>query len=173
MKKIIINDSNLDDNDIEETVIRVKGLVLNSYGQILLAHNNHTYQFPGGHKEDNETLEECIVREIRDETGIDVEVSEEPFLNIITYDSNYFNTGKKVKNSIYYFRFFTNDEPDFKKTNYDALELETDFNLFFVSFPKLDIFLKKSMNDGMIDVNIGREMIHVVEIYRELYGGVK
>ena len=49
MKTIIFNDNNLTDNDIEMRVVRVKGLMFNSSGKILLAHNNNTYQFPGGH----------------------------------------------------------------------------------------------------------------------------
>ena len=173
MKEIIINDNNLIDNDIERTVVRVKGLIINSRGQILLAHNNNTYQFPGGHKEDNETMNECIMREIKDETGIKVDVVEEPFLCITTYDSNYFNTGKKVKNSIYYYRFFTDAVPNYDETHYDELELQSDFNLFYVSFSNLDSFLKKSINDGNIDRNIGREMLHVVEIYNEVFKGEK
>ena len=171
MREIIINDHQLTDEDIEKAVVRVKGLIINSRGKILLAHNNNTYQFPGGHIDGDETKEECIVREIKEETGIDVKVTEDPFLCIKTYDHNYFGTGKKVLNSIYYYRFFTDDMPNFQETHYDELEMETDFNLFYVVFADLENFLNKSIDDGMIDPNIGREMIHVVQIYNELYGG--
>lgn len=173
MKEIIINDNNLIDNDIERVVVRVKGLIINSRGQILLAHNNNTYQFPGGHMEDDETMDECIIREIKDETGIKLEVTEKPFLCITTYDSNYFNTGRKVKNSIYYYRFFSDDVPNYEETHYDELELKSDFNLFYVNFSNLDLFLKKCINDGSIDRNIGREMLHVFEIYNEVFNGEK
>ena len=56
MKKIIINDSKLDDNDIDYSVIRVKALVVNDEGKLILAHNNGTFQFPGGHLEEDEDL---------------------------------------------------------------------------------------------------------------------
>ena len=101
MKEIIINDHHLTDDDIESKVVRVKGLILNSKGKILLAYNNNTFQFPGGHKEENESANECIVREIKEETGMNLTISEEPFLCIETYDPDYFGTGKKVLNSIY------------------------------------------------------------------------
>ena len=39
MKTIIFNDNNLTDNDIEMRVVRVKGLMFNSSGKILLALN--------------------------------------------------------------------------------------------------------------------------------------
>ena len=171
MREIVFNNHNLTDHDMEETVVRVKGLIVNSRGKILLAHNNHTYQFPGGHLEDGENMNDCIVREIKDETGINVKVIEEPFLCIKTYDDNYFNSGRKVLNSIYYYRFFTDDMPDFNATHYDELELATDFSLFYVVFADLKNFLKKCIDDGSIDVAIGNEMMSVVDVYYDLYGG--
>lgn len=171
MREIIINDCNLTDTDIEDSVVRVKGIILNSRGKVLLAHNNNTYQFPGGHLEEGEDKDACIVREIKEETGINVSVDEGPFLCIKTYDNNYFGTGKKVLNSIYYYRFYTDELPNFSETHYDGLELETEFNLFYVVFADLENFLKKSIDDGMIDPNIGREMINVVNVYYDLYGG--
>lgn len=171
MREIIFNNHNLTDNDIEEKVVRVKGLIVNSKGKILLAHNNHTYQFPGGHLEEGEDMKDCIVREIKEETGIDVKVFEDPFLCIKTYDDNYFNSGRKVLNSIYYYRFFTDDMPDFNATHYDELELATDFNLFYVVFADLKNFLKKCIDSGSIDGAIGNEMLNVVDVYYDLYGG--
>ncbi len=167
MKEIIINDNQLKNEDIEMEVIRVKGLILNSKGKILLAHNNNTYQFPGGHKEDNETKDECMLREIKDETGIQLEIKEPPFLCIKTYDADYFGTGKKVLNSIYYYRFFTDEAPNFSKTHYDELELASDFNLYYISFNQLKSFLQKNINE--MDPKIAREMIHVIDVYNEVF----
>ncbi len=169
MKEIIFNDNNLKESDFTEKVIRVKGLIINSDNKILIAHNNNTYQFPGGHLEENENMDECIKREIKEETGIDVNINEEPFLCIRNYDNNYFGTGRKVLNSIYYYRFFTDDAPNFDETNYDELELETEFNLFYVYFPNLKEFINKSIEENTIEEGIGREMIKVVNEYNEIF----
>lgn len=172
MQTIIFNDYNLSEDQIEKSVIRVKGLIINSSGKILLAHNNDTYQFPGGHLEDNEDMDDCIIREIKEETGIDVKVNERPFLCIKTFDNNYFGTGKKVLNSIYYYRFFTDDMPNFEETQYDELELATEFNLFYVVFTDLENFLNKAIDEGSIDANICREMIYVFNAYKDQFGGI-
>ena len=37
----------------------------------------------------------------------------------------------------------------------------------------LDSFLKKSINDGTIDLSIAKEMLQVVNVYNEIYGGKK
>ena len=170
MKRIVINDHNLKDSDIDMKVVRVKGLMVNSKGKILLAHNNNTYQFPGGHVDEGETNDECIVREIKEETGIDVVVEEEPFLSIITYDYDYFGRGKKVLNTIYYYRFLTDEKPNFEKTHYDELELATDFDLFYININDLESFLQKSLSSKAMDPNIGREMLYVFDEYFKVYG---
>ena len=170
MKKIVINDDNLDNEAMEMEVVRVKGLIINSQGKILLAHNNNTYQFPGGHREENESNEECILREIKDETGISLDTVDTPFLCIETFDNNYFDTGRKVLNRIYYYRFITDEIPNLAETHYDELELETEFNLFYVDFVTLDQFLEKQIDLGTIDKKIGREMLFVVEEYKNVYG---
>ena len=170
MKRILINDDNHKIDDLDFEVFRVKGLIINSDGDILIAHNNGTYQFPGGHKEDDESLDDSLEREIKEETGIDVE-SQGPFMLITTYDSNYFNQNKKVCNKIYYYVINTNETPNFEETHYDELECQTEFNLFYISLNELQEFLNKSIDDGSLDISIGRERLLVLEEYNNLYGG--
>ncbi len=170
MKKIVINENNLTDNDIELFVTRVKGLIINSRGKILLAHNNNSYQFPGGHVENGETLNDSVVREIKEETGINVLVTEEPFLVITTYDNNYFNSAKKVRNEIFYYLFKTDDVPNLNETHYDELELATEFNLFYVNLIGLDKFLNKALDENNIDESIAQEMLLVFEEFKKIYG---
>ncbi len=53
MEKIFFNDDNLTKEEIDETVIRLKALILNSNDELLLGYSYNTYQFPGGHLEEN------------------------------------------------------------------------------------------------------------------------
>lgn len=172
MKRIFINDNFLTNKDVELEVIRVKALLVNSKGEILLAHNNNTYQLIGGHKEDGESLENTLLREIKEETGIGIKKCDEPFVQITTYDNNYFNTGKKVCSKIYYYRIVTDELPNILETHYDELESASDFNLFYVKIDNIKEFLYKSMNEGKIDKSIGREMLLVDKEYKRLFGGM-
>ncbi len=83
-----------------ETPVRIRvasrAFLIND-GKILLSHelNTGVYLIPGGGAEDDETAEECCVREIREETGYEVKPVEqileidEHFRNIL-YISRYF-----------------------------------------------------------------------------------
>lgn len=172
MKRIFINDNYLRKDDIDFEVVRVKALLVNSKGELLLAHNNNTYQLIGGHVEEDEGLEDTLLREIKEETGIGILSTDGPFIQITTYDNNYFSTGKKVCSKIYYYRIITDEMPNILETYYDELESETDFNLFYVKMADLKEFLHKCIDDGSIDSSIGREMLLVDREYKEVYGGM-
>ncbi len=57
----------------------VTAAVIEKNGKVLIARRKHPFmghnwEFPGGKLEDNESLEECLKREIREELGIDIAV---------------------------------------------------------------------------------------------------
>ena len=173
MKKVIINDMNLKENEIDYSVIRVKALIINDEDKIILAHNNGTFQFPGGHIRKDESLEDSLAREINEELGIDVTIDNGPFMMITTYDNNYFNTGSKVCNKIYYYVVKCDIEPDINNLKLDAIEKETDFKILRVKLRDLDAFLNKALDDGRIDANIGREMLLVSSEFNNMFGGIE
>ncbi len=87
-------------------------LVLNSKNELLLnlRSDTNTWGIPGGSKELNETLEECAIRELKEETNLDVND-----LELITILS-----GKE-----YYFKYPNGDEVDcvialYKVQNYNG-----------------------------------------------------
>lgn len=63
-------------------VIEVAAALLFRGGKLLItqrcadAHLGGLWEFPGGKREPNETFEECLARELREELGIEVKVGE-------------------------------------------------------------------------------------------------
>ena len=92
---------------------------------------------------------------------------------ITTYDNNYFNTGSKVCNKIYYYVVKCDIEPDINNLKLDAIEKETDFKILRVKLRDLDAFLNKALDDGRIDANIGREMLLVSSEFNNMFGGIE
>lgn len=58
--------------------VAVSALVRDSAGRILMIHrtDNDKYSIPGGGQEVGETVAQAVVREVKEETGIDVEVTQ-------------------------------------------------------------------------------------------------
>ena len=57
----------------------------------------------------------------------------------------------------------------FGETNYDELELQTEFNLFYTDVKGLDRFLDDAVSEGMLDPNICKEMQLVIREYNRIY----
>jgi len=172
MKRILINNKSLSKEELDYKVVRVKVFFVNSNNELLLAHNNDTYQLIGGHLKKDETMDECLKREIKEETGIYLRNVSTPFLNITTYDDNYFDTNKKVENSIYYYRVVSDAIPDLSKTEYDDIELQSDFNLFYVKLSEFENFINNCITEGTVDKNIAKELLIALDEYDYLFGGV-
>ena len=62
--------------------IEVSAALIFCSGKILItqrpsnSHLGRLWEFPGGKRETNETFEECLIREIREELGIEISVGE-------------------------------------------------------------------------------------------------
>lgn len=164
MKEIFYNHDNLGKEKIDETVIRVKGLLINSHNEILLGYSNKTYQFPGGHLEDNESLVQGLKREIKEETGIVLDNDNyKPFMKITYYNKNYRNTSKNRENIIYYYEIKTDSEPDMNNTNLDINEIKGNYVIKKISLDKVNDVLIQSIPDNEINKIVVEEMLSVLK----------
>lgn len=169
MKEILYNYDNLKLEDIDEVVTRTKGLIINSNNEITLGYSHKTYQFPGGHLEDGETLEECLLREIEEETGIEIKDAKlKPFEKITYYNKNYHKSGKNRKNEIYY--YIINTDANFDMNNSKLDEWEKDGNFIVKTFPieNVEQVLIDSILDNPINKVIVEEMLDIFKEYNKI-----
>ena len=169
MKEILYNYDNLKLEDIDEVVTRTKGLIINSNNEITLGYSHKTYQFPGGHLEEGETLEECLLREIEEETGIEIKDAKlKPFEKITYYNKNYHKSGKNRKNEIYY--YIINTDANFDMNNSKLDEWEKDGNFTVKTFPieNVEQVLIDSIPDNPINKVIVEEMLDIFKEYNKI-----
>lgn len=168
MKDIITNKYNLIDKDITEVVQRVKVLLINSNNEILLGYSHHDYQFLGGHVEEQEELIQTLNREILEETGIDLNITNlEPFARGLGYYKDWPDPRKNRKIEIYYYEVKTDAKPNLNNTSYTDNEKEGDFELRYIPLDQVEIKLKKNLEEYGDEKGIGREMLEVLSIYKE------
>lgn len=177
MKEIIINTDGVKDTDDFDTAVRVKALMVNDSNEILLGYAFNTYQFIGGHINNNEDLFQGLVREIKEETGIEISKEEykNPFMKIIHYSKNYRNSGKSRENIIYYFDIPCNKEVDLNNIGYDEWEEKGGFCVKKVKLDDLEELLINHISDNELNPLIVDEMLDVIREYKYIkkYEGAK
>lgn len=166
MKQIVFNHDNLKDSDIDEVVVRTKGLIINDKDEITLGYSHKTYQFPGGHLEYGESLDECLKREIKEETGIELEeVALNPFVKIIYYTKNYRDSGKNRKNEIYYYIIKTNKVFNMDEASLDEWEQDGNYIVKVIPLKNVKKVLFDSIPDNPMNKIIVEEMLNVLDEY--------
>ena len=90
MKEIIHNNDNLNEKDCHQVIKRAKLIVENSKQELLFVIEDNNMFLIGGHVENNEPDNETLIREIKEEAGIEFNPQvDKPFLCIKYLTKNY------------------------------------------------------------------------------------
>lgn len=166
MKEIIYNNDNINLSDITSISVRIKVLLINN-GKLLIGNEDGCFMFIGGHKEDNEKLIDTLKREVKEETGIELdnEVINDPFLKIIYLNKDYPNKGENRESDIYYYAVETNKLPDLENVNYTESEINKHFELINIDLNKAIDIIKENIPNHKDNEIISKDMIIVLEEY--------
>lgn len=134
MKEIIYNEDNLKDSDINNVVERAKAIIVNSNGEILLGYGNNNYQIIGGHVEEDETDKDCLIREMKEETGITIDdFDEKVILTIKYYCKDYPSKNVNTLFKANYYVIKTDQKANMNLINLTKNEKEGSFKFKYIS----------------------------------------
>lgn len=168
MKTIVHNQNNLAEANINERIYRARGVIINSQNEILLGYCKGTYQFPGGYLEKGETINECLKREIQEETGIVINTRDlKPFYIVKYYNKNWPVEGTNRYTELNYFLILTDEKPNINNTNLDATEQEFNYELRYVKLSELNDALNISLMENEKNKIVYPEMLDVIKTYYE------
>ncbi len=164
MKEIIHNRDKIKEEEVSDIVIRIKALIVNN-DNIILGNANDTYQFPGGHLEDNETFIDCLKREVLEETGITLDDNEiyDQVLKVVYMNEDYPVDGKITKSEVYFYLVKTNKEPDLTKTKLTDREIEGNYHLDIVPLKDSIKVIEDNIPKNKRNEVISPEMIEAIK----------
>ena len=166
MKEIIYNYDNIKLSDVTSKSVRIKVLLINN-GKLLIGNEDGCFMFIGGHQEDNEKLIDTLKREVKEETGIelDSEVINAPFLKIIYLNKDYPNKGENRESDIYYYAVETIKLPNLENVNYTESEINKHFELINIDLNKAIDIIKENIPNHKDNEMISKDMIIALEEY--------
>lgn len=168
MKEIIYNHDNLNESDITNYVKRAKMVVENNKNEILVVYSHKNYFLIGGHVEDNESFDECVVREIKEESGVDIPFEERtPYFSIKYLCKDYPNEGENTKYITNYYSIKYDLEPELDKVNLTEDEKEGNFKLLYIPKDKIIEVLTKGLKDCTRE-NVVKDTIEAIKVYLDI-----
>lgn len=171
MKEILYNYDYLKEEEINKIVCRAKMVIVNSDDEILLGYGNSNYQLPGGHLEPNETFDECVVREVKEETGIDIPFeNRKPFFVVQYMCKDYPSKNDNTKYIANYYCIKTDEKPNLDEVNLTENEKEGMFDLQYIHKDDIVRVLENNMNTCK-NKNVVIDTLEVIKEYLKIEGG--
>lgn len=165
VNQVIHNEDNLTLNDANRVTRRAKLIVENNNNEILICHMGVKYFLIGGHIDNDESDEECLVREVAEESGVTLN-----FSNILPIaSSNYINkdypkNGDITYTNTNYYAIKYDLVPNIEMQNLTEEEKKENFKLMYIPKNEVINFLEniKEINATLSDT------IMAIKVYLNL-----
>ena len=165
VNQVIHNEDNLTLNDANKVTLRAKLIVENNNDEILICHMGVKYFLIGGHIDNDESDEQCLTREVAEESGVTLD-----FSNILPIaSSNYINkdypkNGDITYTNTNYYAIKYDLVPNIEMQNLTEEEKKENFKLMYIPKNEVINFLEntKEINATLSDT------IMAIKVYLNL-----
>ena len=165
VNQVIHNEDNLTLNDANRVTLRAKLIVENNNDEILICHMGVKYFLIGGHIDNDESDEQCLTREVAEESGVTLD-----FSNILPIaSSNYINkdypqNGDITYTNTNYYAIKYDLVPNIEMQNLTEEEKKENFKLMYIPKNEVINFLEntKEINATLSDT------IMAIKVYLNL-----
>lgn len=148
-KEIINNYDNLDIGEVNNVVRRAKVLIQTSDNKFVICHCDNNYHLLGGHVDNDESDMECLNREILEEAGVNLELSNlDPFITIKYINKDYPKEGINTFTMANYYSLIYDFKPNLDNISLTKEEKEGDFKLEFIDKDEILDILGKSLESA-------------------------
>ena len=151
--------------------MKARALLINSSNEILIANYGGVFLLPGGSIEKGEDPNLAIIREIKEETGIDSKIEDlKPFLKMRYYQIGYPERNGKNSDRLLVTYYYLGNVESFSMENNHLSEKEKKdgFELKFYSLDEIEKLIKNNDLKNPRKKYFDKELEVIIEQYRKL-----
>jgi ADP-ribose pyrophosphatase YjhB (NUDIX family) len=168
--ELIINDNNLGINEIQEFNSKVRALLIDENNNILIANYGNILLFPGGSIDCNETINKAILRELKEETGIDYSIDElENLIVLKHYQKDYPKREGNLQNRLITTYYFIGKYKGISSQKLTEKEQKDNLRLELVSLDNLEELVLNNQTNNPRNLYFVKELITILEYYKHTY----
>lgn len=170
--KIVINENNLNENEINEFNSKVRSILLNDNNEILVCNYGGTYLLPGGKIDNDESQIDALIRELHEETGIIYDSKEFKFLCELQYfQKDYPKRDSNLKinrlvTTYYYLGKYK--EANLEKQVLSDKEVKSNFRLELINIDNLENVILSNHNSNPRNSYFKKELLTILEYYKKI-----
>ena len=159
--ELIINEHNLNVNDVQEFITKVRAILIDGNNRILVANYGNVILLPGGKVDENETNLTAISRELSEELGQDYNSEELEFFTTLNfYQRNYPKRDGTFQNRLvrthYFIALYKGIKIDKQKLT--EKEQKSNFKLELVPLEDLENIILNNKNNNPRNVYFQNEL---------------
>lgn len=164
LKEIIYNQNNLEENDINRVVKRAKILLINDKNEVLICNSKNNYFLLGGHVEGEEPDVDCLMRELDEEAGINIDLNDmKLFMTIKYFSKDYPEVGTNSMSLANYYYLKSNALPSLKDIHLTKEEEQGNFRIEQIPIEKCIEVLTNSLEHATRKIVV----IDTIEVLKE------
>lgn len=168
MREIIHNYDNLEESEINRIVKRAKILLLNDQNEVIICNSKHNYFLLGGHVEENESDLECLNRELLEEAGVKLNLTDmKLFMSLKYFNRDYPNIGTNTESIANYYYLQANVEPKLEYINLTEEEKQGNFKIEKIHIDEIEDILINSLELATRRVVV-EDTIEVLKEFRRM-----
>lgn len=173
MKVVKFNESNLQTEEIDKTVSKVRGIIINNDGKALVVKYAGIYMLPGGSIEEGEDSKIALKRELEEESGIEIDTNDAtPFLEIESYDKDYYDRKAQRKinrlTQTIFYKLKTDKDIDESKKRLTQSEKERDFKIEYMNLSVIRYLVETNNTNNPKRKQFDREILTALNEFARL-----
>lgn len=174
MLKIKIGAIELEEKDITDFTKKSRALLINHENKVLVANSGGVYLLPGGGCELNENTDDTVVRELKEETGLEYNKTDlTKLVTIDHYQKQYPKKDGTIANRLMSTTYFSgvlqaNVDININSQTLTDSELDAGFRLELIPYNNLRNVLINNKTDNHRNKYFVEELLEVMNVYDEI-----